>query len=525
MPDLRRAVFRHKRKAIAFFVGVVTLVTLVTLASPKTYQSEGKLLLRLGRENAALDPTASLSSDTIVNVPYKRENELNSLVEMLKSRLLMERVVRKVGIAGILGKEDGLRPLDNASTGAGAGVVQVPGAGRSGAEDGAKGLREMPGPDWPPRDFEKAVATLTDGFRVEPVSKSNVVRITYRDRSPEMCQAVVAALIDSYLDEHARLSRPEGTHHFLAEETAQLQAELTEREEALRRLKDDTGLASPAQQEAILVKRIGELEGELLGVNRQLASAEARVQSIREALSSTPKVRMSSVTEGFGNEGTDGIRERLYALRLTEAQFKARYQDAHPKLREIREQVAQAQALLEKEQPERTQTTTSLNAAYQAGELALLEEERKVSALRVGAGTLRNQLAQTRADLNVLNEAGLRIARAQREVDLYDGRYRKYVASLENARIDQALGSARMSNVRVAQPATLERVPVGPRVLLNLILGVVAGGFGAVGLALLLEYRDDSLQTPEDIERQLRLPTLIEVPRMQGAWLAHNGRK
>jgi len=477
--------------------------------SSKTYQSEGKLLLRLGRENAGLDPTVTLGSEAIVSVPYMRENEINSLVEILQGRALIEQLVDEVGAARILGRDS----------------EQVAGWGLSGAKQVCKDWLHAAGLYTPASDLEKAISTVSQRLDVEPVKRSNVVRICYRGKSPQLCQEVVAQLIDSYLEQHLVLSRPEGAHEFLDEQALQLRTELKRKEDELRKLKDETGIASRETQRTILVSRIGRLEDELLGANKRLASTRAQVQAVQKAMSETAKNQVTSLTEGYGDEGTDGMRQQLYALRVAEDRMEARYEDAHPKLNEIRRQVAEAEALVKKEQPLRTRTTTGLNPVYQQGEMTLLNKAPELSALQAEAESLNTQLARLRVDLRVLNEAETRVTRLQREVELHDARYRNCVLSLEKTRIDEALAAASLTNVKVAQPATLELRPIGPRVLLNLALGLIAATFGTLGLVLFVESRDDSLRTPEDIQRQLRLPFLVSIPRFKGDQLAGNGRR
>ena len=53
--DFYYVLFRQKRKIILFFCTVMVAVTLGTFLSPKTYQSEAILLVRVGRENVSLD--------------------------------------------------------------------------------------------------------------------------------------------------------------------------------------------------------------------------------------------------------------------------------------------------------------------------------------------------------------------------------------------------------------------------------------------------------------------------------------
>ena len=65
--DFYYLLFRQKRKIILFFCTVMIAVILGTFLLPKTYQSEAKLLVRLGRENVSLDPTAATGQSVNTN--------------------------------------------------------------------------------------------------------------------------------------------------------------------------------------------------------------------------------------------------------------------------------------------------------------------------------------------------------------------------------------------------------------------------------------------------------------------------
>src|SRR5208282_6444919 len=103
LSDLWRAVSRHKMKSFAAFLLIVFLAGAAAIFVPKSYHSEGMLLVRLGKENATLDPTVTMGQDPVVTVPISRDNELNSVVEILKSRAIAEKVVDLLGPAFILG--------------------------------------------------------------------------------------------------------------------------------------------------------------------------------------------------------------------------------------------------------------------------------------------------------------------------------------------------------------------------------------------------------------------------------------
>jgi len=510
--DVYRLVFRHKWKALILFLTVVTAVTLYTIFCPRTYRSEGKLFVRLGRENVTLDPTATLGQEPAVAVPPSRENEINSVVEILRSRVLVERVVDAIGPRAILEVDDVTPPGGDA-----------PPEGDVASPEQLGGQHDAPDAEPKPRperfglftnlsDRERAIIKLMEHMGVEPGRKSNVIRISYDGHSPELSRAVVAKFMDFFLDQHIRLNRADGAREFLAQQTANLLSDLTRAEKELRDLKDETGFASVEEQRRIMATRIGRLEDELIETTAAKAATESEVQALRATLAGLPESQVTSRITGVADEGTDGMREQFYALQLKEREMAAKYTDAHPLMQEIRHQIAGALEVLNQEERTRSEVTTGPARPFEEVQLALLSKEPALSSLEVKADTLRAELAEVRGELKTLNESERRIAKLQREIDLQDTNYRKYSVTLEQARIDEALGSQRISNISVVQPATYALKPVRPRKLINLMLGVLVGGLGSLGLAVLAEHLDHSFKTPEDIERKLELPVLVSIP-------------
>ncbi|WP_298403975.1 Wzz/FepE/Etk N-terminal domain-containing protein [uncultured Chloroflexus sp.] len=70
-------------------------------------------------------------------------------------------------------------------------------------------------------------------------------------------------------------------------------------------------------------------------------------------------------------------------------------------------------------------------------------------------------------------------------------------------------GTARINVTRI-QPARL--VEIRPNTRINMLAGAILGLVVGVLLAFVLEYLDDTLKTPEDVERFVGLPTLGAIP-------------
>jgi capsular polysaccharide biosynthesis protein len=96
--------------------------------------------------------------------------------------------------------------------------------------------------------------------------------------------------------------------------------------------------------------------------------------------------------------------------------------------------------------------------------------------------------------------------------------YTSLLAKSENARAAADLERRQIGEqFKVLDPARLPERPISPnRAQIN-SMGAASGLAVGLGLLLLLEYRDRSLRTEEDVLDALALPVLALVPRMMNA--------
>ena len=496
MKDLAFALLRHKGKGASFFGVVLAGTILITIFAPRKFRSEGKLYLRLGRENATLDPTVTLGENSIVAMPQSRENEINSVAEMVQNRAVLEKVVDKLGPAVVLEEATGAQTEGESAA--------ASGVSTGGLKNTVKSLLGLPIIS----DRNRAVGKIEKSLKVEPARKSSVIEINYVAGSPKSAQAVVAALIDAYLVEHVRLNRPQGSHEFFAAQTNLLRDDLAKKEQALRDLRNQTGLASSRDQRKQIIERIGRLEDDLQEADTARAVSEAKVGALRHKLADLPDTQVTQEISGYGNDGTDRMRDQLYALHVREGEAASKYTPENPKLQQIREQIDEAKQILAHEQRTRTQVTKEPGRLKEQTQLELLAEEPILASLNARSRESRSQLAAARDELKTFNENELQVTKLEREVDMLEGEYRKYSASLEQARIDQALQIERMSNINVAQEATCDEAPISPRPLVNLLLGLGAGLFAAVGVCLACDRLGNSPPATQDFEKSLSAPVL-----------------
>jgi polysaccharide biosynthesis protein PslE len=495
--EVCQTLFRHKKKIALVAIFILAIASGITLFMPRAYRSQAKLLIRLGRENAALDPTVTMGQAPVVAVPSSREDDVNSALEILTSRFLLERVVDAIGAQAILGRI----PL------------KADQAGRPDPEPPSQGDADRP----------VAIAKLARKLDVASVKKSNILTISYDGPSPEVSQAVVNRLIDSYIERYAHLHRTPGAHHFLSEQTTRLKTQLNQTEESLRALKDRTGVYSPEAQRQLLVARLGVLEDELLRTIALKAATEAEVKALRARLAQLPKTQMLSSTTGFPNAVAELMRGQIFTLGLKELDLLARHGEAHREVELGRKQLAVARQALTKEERGRDQVTVGPSRAYEDADISLLRQEVQLASLQAKASELRTERDQEQAALQHFNRNELDISRLQRELELQSAQYRKYADNLEQAEIDRELETGRLSNISVVQPATYDAEPVRPRPLLYMGLAAIIAVFAGCGLAVVAENLDHTLKTPEDVEAALGLPVVASLPVIRRRWPVTNG--
>lgn len=495
--DLLRALFRHKFKAAAVFVAAVSLAVVWILVAPREYRSEAQLYLGIGRESA-LDPTVT-TGGAVVAVRDAREAEITSAVVMLRSRALAEEVVNELGEATVLEGES----------------VEPEVAGVAAPSSGLLDLD-------PVSRHEKAVARLADSVHVEAVEDSNVVAVTATAKSPRLAQKIVETLVGAFEQGYSRVHQTPGSLEFFDQQCRLLQDEIDATTQEFRDAKNRAGLTSLEGGRAVLGQELSALQARRSEVRASLAASEARIEALEQTLEDLPPRSTADVVNGLPDSAVDNMRAAFYSLQMRESELASQLTDDHPSLKEVRRQLAEADRIVqEEEQRTRSQETASVNPSWQQVQMGLLEERARRASLSAEEKTLSERHDLALEQIKSLNESEPRIEALKRQLEVSVAKYHNYLESREQARIDHALHSDRISNVSLIQPATLVEKPTKPKALMILAGAMVVGLFGSFSVVYFSEYEDDSLKTIGETEQQLHLPVLASLPQLDSdqAWV------
>lgn len=309
--ELIEVMFRHKKKAMAFFLGVAAASLVVLAFQPASYTSVSKLIIRQGRENVFMDPTLAIGETLPIHKSW--ESEINSELEILGSREITTEVIRH------LGPEIFLHPAKPDDSGTLAPVSTLLDPARTYVQQLMEPGENEPEAQKP--ENEKALEALEKGLEIEALPKSDIIRISFTAQDPELANRTLRELINIYLEKRIQLHRVPGALEFFSRQTGLSLQELAENEEKIRSLAGEADVSALEDERRMLQTTIETLRSDQLRVQAGLAAARARTETLRNALSPAGSERKAN-----GNSvllDPDEYKEVQAELRLEEAGLAA----------------------------------------------------------------------------------------------------------------------------------------------------------------------------------------------------------
>jgi polysaccharide biosynthesis protein PslE len=430
--DCLYALYRFKFRALGVFALVLVAGIFWVQSLPHQFESDAMLFVRLGWENASLDPTGKQDA---ASANSSSESEISTMIEHLRSRQILEKAM------------DLVMPISDGES------------------------RE---------NREKAFNSFKNRITITSPKASMVIRIAAKANRPEDAQKIVATVTDLYLDEHLRLSRPAGSYEFLSQHSNRLRAEFEAAQVELRDAKNKIGLASIDGRRASLESQIGELETKINEVTAALLASEAKMKNLDIAINALPDPLLKQMVGGTPNDGFAEMRARLFELQVQREELGSKFTKAHPLYAAVERQVDEIESILQREAPNRSEIIRSISASENAAQ----------AAMKAQLESLGNQLAKLQESLTDLNNNETNVAILTLKLSHIQNRYVAYDAKAEDARIEEDLLKEKLSNVRVIQPASFALLPVGPQKTSLILFVMVCGIVGGSVIALLSEHFD-----------------------------------
>ena len=505
--DFLATLFKRKRVIISMFLLVSLITTVGAYLWPETYQANGKILVKLGRENVTTSSMSRSAEQRVMTSLQPRPEDINSEIEILKNHHTIHELATRLG-------EDVLYPKKGEKPTSFFKLVKYQFKEFVGEVKEAiwevlytLDLKKRLTP------FEQMVQDLASNIIAEQVSQTDVIEVTFSWPSPEIANRVLDELFDLFLYYHVQVHKTSGEDYtFLKQQVELTDRNLRKLEDKFQKFRENERIVSLPNQGRLLLENQSRLEALLKQTETKTAETQKTIQELKKKLSSQSKVvQLNSKVDR--NPMLDKLKVKLLDLELQKRKLESKYLPSSHLIKSIDDEIVKVQSRLNQEKVSVTgQVTTGLNDNYSSTERELIHAEVQLVALIEKQEMVTKQLDWYSDELQKLNPHEMELRRLTRLIDIEGENHKFYRKRLEEARVTNLLDSRGVVNLRIIEPPRASSSPVQPKRMMVIGVGLIIGLVGGIGLAFLFEFFDHSLNTAMDVDRMIKVPYLASFP-------------
>lgn len=448
---------KHQWLIVSFLVAVVTIVSIATFRMQPVYVTTARI--EIDRENTSILPFQGADS-------YDYMADLDNYIET-QSRILTSETLALQTI-----RNSGLIPL-----------TEMPGA-PSASEAITSG--SLANHKRPPE-----LGAFLGSLSAKRVPQSRLLDVSFEATDPALAAQILNAHVANFIEQNfrARYDTTAKATVWLTDQLSELKVRVQNSEDARLAYERQHQIWELDDKQNITTQRLTDLNKEVTEAQSDRMRKEAVYEFAKSGnLDVVPQLRQNNALQEATKRRSDVYTQYLDALN--------QYGPNFPRVQRMQTQMKDLDVLIEKEKRHVVEELKNdYDAARQREGLlnqALNEQKAEV-----------DQMAKSLVEYNILKRD------AEGNKTMYDG----LLTKLKEANIAAGLKS---SNIRVIDPAMIPSTPSRPAKARNIALSFLVGLVGGIGLALLREYLDNTVKTPDDVESLARLPSLAVVPAFTG---------
>jgi len=346
---------------------------------------------------------------------------------------------------------------------------------------------------------------LTSRVRFEslPSGEVEIRAIAYHPQVAKDLANTYIEVVQSRSRSHIR-DEARATRQFIENLLAQTKANLQEAEESLAKHQRGGALKLP-ERSSVEMTQLAQLESNLADIQASEEIAKRRLASLKGGKDSAGTARQA-------------LSERLAALEAKLATLEEKYASEHPLVKSTQAEIDELKTVLAAPPSispgGRSAIRLTLGPADQAAVTKqVTDAEVELASLQNREDVLKQRIARLSSRLSALGAEEWETSKVLRRVETHRSLYATLSEKLGTARV-QEQGEDR--GLRVIDRASL---PLGPNnapakkiILLGILLGLGLG----VGVASVIEYFNQPIETEDDVLDATGLPVLGWLPTIAG---------
>jgi len=518
--------WRAIKKRLWLVVGITVLVTtwtaILMARKPSIYQSKAVVQVDLEQTNPDL-----VTSENKRPLANPDPAYFNTQLQLLASESLLRRVVKEKNLDS---NKEFQQAKNDASVSAWRSVLKTIGLASEDKKEEKKDA-QLPGnsPDSiSSEEIAEAVRLapyvelLRKDMSIEPVRESRatvketrLIEIAYRNTDSELAAFVANSIAQTFVE--ANQERKSGTNRktndFLQQRIADLQTEIKSDEQKLVELRQKEGILKTEGDQTIVLDRLSGLNKQLLEAENQRKNAEANYLTVSNspdrlrALAEEQMARYITEQENNIRSFQTDIVKRIAELRQKRSLLLQEYKESAPEIKEIDTQIQSNEESIDKTVGKfkadldeyRNRTTKGLLENLKTKYLQAKDQEDKIRA------DFNKQYDEAQGQ----NQGAVMLKLLEQNIDTNKG-FLENLIKQQSGNDIAARGSD--NNISIAEIAIPSETAVSPRRVTTVLAALFLSTLFGMGLALVLEYLDDTIRTTEEVENYLQLPALAAIP-------------
>ncbi|MFN2432432.1 MAG: GumC family protein [Gemmatimonadota bacterium] len=346
--------------------------------------------------------------------------------------------------------------------------------------------------------WSQAINAFKGALDVQPIAQTGFVEIHFKADDAAYAAKAVNTLTDQYIEKRAEIYQMSGALDFIRNQTSEADERLRAAQQQLQNYQREKDVYLLEEQKGSLVNIMASFEMQLQQTNVEIAAKQQELAGLKSS--------MASGGQGLYVGGQAAYDASVDAIKAKVAELET---ERNSLLQTFRPDSKRIQAL----DAEIVMTKRSLDeGTRRATDSYLQQGQIELQALVARRNTLAGRVGSAKAQIRDLEQKSYEYNRLNQAVLTNEQAYQGYLQQEEQARMSSAADQSKILDVSVAEYAAIPEDPISPKVALNMIIALAVGTILAFGSAFAREFFDTSFNEPDDVMRELELPTLASVP-------------
>lgn len=382
--------------------------------------------------------------------------------------------------------------------------------------EAARRVAEQRGMSDPTEDSNSPLypMTLLDSITVTAEATSDIIGLRVRLPDPDLSSAVAREISIAFNERNSTNTRELATRaiQFLEQQIGVIQTELDALDAETEKVKIELGLADMATQIASETQNLNAIRQSRDSALLDLVTSKERANELEKALKALDNEQSGGDTKVY-----NPVYQRLEAeLVLSENELNAlstRYLPDREEVRAAQARVDNYRALLKSTEKYIEGSSTTVPNSNRLRLVDTLAEARALAiGLEARVQNANRILAEKEAFMSKLPAAQSKLAALNREQLALERIYQGYADRLKTLKASQ---TGRLTTTREQTPAFAIREPVSPKIVINMLFGLVAGGILGVLSMLSTEAKRQPIRSLAQLNQLAFKPVYRMVPELR----------